>query len=286
MRGDLKTVLKGKLPCKAVASIYRSYDVIGDIAVIRIPEPVLSYGERIAQALLQHKNIKSVWRQSSPVSGDFRLRELEWIAGEKKTETIHKEYGCIFKLDIKECYFSPRLGFERMRIADNVREGDIIVNMFAGVGSYSIVIAKNSGARRIYSIDINPRAVEYMKENVLLNRVTAKVIPIEGDAETIIETKLRNSSDRILMPLPEKASEYVGAAISALKKTGHGWIHYYDFQHTKKEEELASKATVKLTRILEQLGVRFIIPNYRVVRQTGPKWYQIAIDVRIEGAHI
>ena len=88
-----------------------------------------------------HKRIKTVLRQASPVSGDFRLRKLEWIAGERKTETVHKEYGCILKVDLGKCYFSPRLSYERNRIAHQVQPGEVMVNMFAGVGSYSIVIA-------------------------------------------------------------------------------------------------------------------------------------------------
>ena len=101
MSGDLKSLLRDKLTSEEIAIVYKSYDVVGDIAVIRIPEPILGHRETIAEALmLQHKHVKAVWRQSSPVSGGFRLRELEWLRGEKDTETVHKEHGCLFKVDI------------------------------------------------------------------------------------------------------------------------------------------------------------------------------------------
>lgn len=285
MKGDLKAVLRGKLSPEELSLVYKSYDIIGDIAVIRVPEQLLPLSETITEALLlQHKHVKAVWRQSSPVSGDFRLRKLEWVAGEKKTETLYKEHQCLFKVDVKDCYFSPRLGFERMRIANLVRDNDVIVNMFAGVGSYSIIIAKHAKAAKIYSIDINPIAVRYMRENVLLNKVVDKVIPIEGDARTIIERKLESAADRVLMPLPEKANEYLDSALSAVKPQG-GWIHYYGFEHARKPENPIEKAKTKVAEKLKQQNVNFELPHSRTVRQTGPNWYQIAIDIQIKKQH-
>ncbi|MFP3985368.1 MAG: class I SAM-dependent methyltransferase [Candidatus Bathyarchaeia archaeon] len=282
MKGDLRAFLRKELLPEELSLLSKSYDIIGDIAVIRIPESLLIHGKAIAEALMaQHKHVKAVWRQSSPVSGNFRLRELEWVAGERKTETIHKEHGCLFKVDIKECYFSPRLGFERMRVAKLVGENDVVVNMFAGVGCYSIVIAKHSKVAQIYSVDINPVAVKYMHENVLLNKVVDKVSPLEGDAGTIIEQRLKNTANRVLMPLPEKAYEYLDSALSATKPQ-EGWIHYYDFEHAGKEEDPIEKVKAKIMEKLQQQKVDFQLALGRIVRQTGPNWYQIAIDVKVK----
>ncbi|MCW4052349.1 MAG: class I SAM-dependent methyltransferase family protein, partial [Candidatus Bathyarchaeota archaeon] len=156
MKGDLKALLRGKLTERELDLVFKSYDVIGDIAVIRIQEQLVRQSEEIAEALLQQKNINAVWRQSSPIHGKYRLRDLQWVAGEKKSITVHKEHGSLFKVDVEKCYFSPRLAFERIRIAKLVKDNEIIVNMYAGVGCYSITIAKHSETARIYSIDINP----------------------------------------------------------------------------------------------------------------------------------
>jgi tRNA (guanine37-N1)-methyltransferase len=282
MKGDLKAALEGKLSREELALVYKSYDVIGDIAVVRVPESLLPLGPTIAEALMQqHKHVKSVWRQSSPVSGDFRLRELEWVAGKRKTETVYREHGCLFKVDIRECYFSPRLGFERMRITKLVKEDEVVVNMFAGVGSYSIIIARQAKPAKVYSIDINPVAMKYMRENLLLNKVVDRVIAIEGDAEKIVEGELRNTADRVLMPLPEKAYEYLDTALLALKPDG-GWVHYYDFEHAKKGENPAEKVKAKITEKLKRESVSFEVSFGRTVRQTGPNWYQIALDIKIK----
>ncbi len=282
MKGDLKDALRGKLSPRELASVYKSYDVIGDIAIIRIPELLIPHSETIAKAMMQQqKHVKAVWRQASPVSGDFRLRKLKWVAGEKKTETVYKEHDCLFEVDIRQCYFSPRLAFERMRIASLVRENEVVVNMFAGVGSYSILIAKHSNVAKVYSIDINPVAIKYMRKNALLNKVISKVVPIEGDARMTIESRLENTADRVLMPLPEKAYKYLESALSAVKPKG-GWIHYYCFRHATKQEDPVEKARIRIAEKLTKNHVNFELALGRIVRQTGPNWYQVAIDIKVQ----
>jgi tRNA (guanine37-N1)-methyltransferase len=226
MKGSLRAQLRNKLEPTELELLHTSYDVVGDIAIIRVQETLKSQAQIIAQALFQsHKNIKTVLRQISPVAGDFRLRDLEWVGGEKKTETIHKEFGCFFKVDLERCYFSPRLSYERMRIATLIQPNEVIVNMFAGVGCYSIIIAKHSHPKRVYSIDINPTAFKFLKENARLNRVERQVLPILGSAKETIEAKLAGIADRVIMPLPQKAYEYIDAALLALKSR-KSTIHY------------------------------------------------------------
>jgi len=167
-----------------------------------------------------NKSVKTVLHQIAPVSGDLRLRKLEWVAGDRRTETLYREYGCLFNIDLAKCYFSPRLSFERMRIAQLVQAGEVVINMFAGVGCYSMIIARHSKAERVYSIDINPVAVEYIEENAKLNKVEDRVVSVEGDAKLIIEERLQSTADRVLMPLPKKAYEYLDCAVFALKPAG------------------------------------------------------------------
>jgi len=276
----LKTLLSEVLPPEEISHIYNSYDIVGDIAIIRLTGKSRKYSQIIADTIMKvHKNVRTVLAQTSPVHGDYRLRKLEHIAGEKRTTTIHRESGCLFSVDVDKCYFSPRLFYERMRIAKLVRDGETLVNMFAGVGCFSLVIAKHSNAAKIYSIDINPIAVQYMRENVKLNRAFGRVIPIEGDAKEIILKMLHGVADRVLMPLPEKALEHLPYALLALKECG-GWIHYYDFEHAIKGENAVEKVKLKAAQRLESLGVKFEIPFGRIVRTTGPNWYQIVLDIK------
>jgi len=281
MQRNLKVLLRDKLTPEELRNLYKSYDIVGDIAVIRVHECLKSKAAVVAEAIMKtHKRVKTVLLQTSPISGEFRLRDLEWVAGENKTETVHKEFGCLFKVDLKQVYFSPRLSYERRRIAELAKPNEVVVNLFAGVGCFSIIMAKFSKVAKVYSIDINPVAVQYMRENVLLNKVVGQVIPILGDAKEVVEKRLRSVADRVLMPLPEKAYEYLEQALIALKPLG-GYIHYYTFEHATKDESPVKKAETKASERLRKLKARFDISFGRVVRTTGPNWYQVVLDIKV-----
>jgi len=275
----LEKLLEEDLGAEKARVVPKSFDIVGDIAVIKVPDEIEEYKRAIAEAVMRaNKHVKTVLNQTSPVHGTLRLRGLEWIAGEKKTATIHREFGCVYKIDLAKAYFSPRLSYERNRIAVLVKPGEVVVNMFAGVGCYSVIIARKSEAEKIYSLDINSDAVGLMEENIKLNRVGYPVVPMRGDAREVIEENLRGVADRVLMPLPERAYDYIEAANVALKPEG-GWIHYYDFTHAKKEEDPKEKTAKRVSKRLEVLGLKFELRFSRVVRDVGPNWYQIALDI-------
>lgn len=281
MKRNLKKILSKFLAPEDLAYIYNSYDIVGDIAIIRFTDVYRKYSKKVAETILSlHKNVKTVLVQVCPINGDFRLRKLEHVAGKTKTATVHKESGCLFAIDLKKCYFSPRLSYERMRIAKLVKKREVIVNMFAGAGCFSIVIATHSDAAKVYSVDINPAALQFMRENTKLNKVYGKIIPILGDVKQVVEKKFYNLADRVLMPLPEKAFEYLPYAILTLKDIG-GWIHYYDFKHAKKNEDPVEKVKLKVAEKLISLNVTFDFPFSRVVRTIGPNWHQVVLDIYV-----
>jgi len=273
------------LPAQSdLKAFLRGFDIVGDIAIIKVPNNFGDKAKIIAKTIMEsHKNVRTVLRQVSPISGDLRLRNLEWVYGEEKTETVHREHGCLFKVDLARCYFSPRLSYEHIRVARQVKPDEVIVNMFAGVGGFSIVIAKHSRAKKIYSIDINPAAVQYMRINSDLNNVKDIMEPIEGDAKEVVISKLKGIADRVLMPLPEKAYEYLDYALMALKPQG-GIIHYYDFEHAEKGENPIEKIVRKVSSKLLILNVEFEILFSRIVRSVGPRWYQVVLDMLVKNA--
>ena len=265
------------------AGVYNSFDIIGDIAIVKLPDPSPANAQAVAEAIMsRHKGMKTVLIQSAKVSGDYRLRRLTHVAGENKTRTVHKESGCVFAVDVETCYFSPRLLLERWRIAQLVKPDEIVVNMFAGVGCFSIIIAKQVPSAKVYSIDVNPMAIQFMQENIRLNRVYGKVVPLLGDSKTIIENKFQRIADRVLMPLPEKALEYLPCAVSALK-AGGGWIHFHSFEYAGKTEDPEKKAKLKVAEKLGALGVDFEVPFSRVVRKVGPNWHHVVVDIYAKG---
>ena len=227
-----------------------------------------------------HKNVKAVFTPTTRIKGDYRIRELTLLAGENRTITLHKESGCIFKVDVEKCYFSPRLSYEHKRIAELVLPGEVIVNMFAGVGSFSVLVAKTQSQSKVYSIDLNPSAFVCMEENVEINGVGNQVYCLLGDSKEIVEEKLRHCADRVLLPLPEKALLYLPYALLALKKTG-GWIHYYDFQHALREEDPVEKTKIVVSQKLDSMSVSYAFVGSRIIRPTGPNWYQTVLDIQV-----
>ena len=156
----LKKALEDVLSEKETEELFSAFDQVGDIIIVRIPDSLLSKKKIIGETLLEQvKTAKSVFYQSSSVEGEFRTRDLEILAGEDKTETEYKEFGCRFLVDVKKAFFSPRLSTERDRIADLVQEGETVINMFGGVGMFSIIAAKRKKCT-VYNIDINPIAAK------------------------------------------------------------------------------------------------------------------------------
>ena len=272
----LKKALGGVLSEKESEELFSAFDQIGDIIVIRIPDSLISKKKIIGEKILEQvSTAKSVFYQSSDVEGDFRTRSLELVAGENRTETEYKEYGCRFIVDVEKAFFSPRLSTERERIANLVQNGDIVVNMFGGIGMFSIMAAKNKKCT-VYNIDINPIASKLCEKNITLNKLDGKVISINGDAVQIITDQLENKGDRTLMLLPERSDEFLEYAILATKN--NGIIHYYSHIHADKKQD-APKLSEQ--HYLEITKVKSEILNSKIVRAVGPRYYQTVVDVKI-----
>ncbi len=272
----LKKALKNVISEKENNELISAFDQIGEIIIVRIPDSLLSKKEIIGKALLEDvKIVRSVFYQSSAVSGDFRTRDLEIIAGEDNTETEYKEFGCKFTVDVKNAFFSPRLSTERERIANLIQNEEVMVNMFAGIGMFSIMAAKRKKCI-VYSLDINPAASKLCETNIGLNKLAGNVISVNGDTSEIIREQLINKSDRTLMLLPERSDEFLDSAINTTKDGGI--IHYYSHIHADKKIEagkLSEEHYLKVTPVKSE------ILHSKIVRAVGPRYYQTVVDIKI-----
>ena len=273
----LKKTLGSLLTQKESDELISAFDQIGNIIIVRIPDLLLPKKKLIGETLLEQvKCVKSVFHQSSSVEGEFRTRDLEILAGDDKTETEYKEFGCRFIVDVRKTFFSPRLSSERIRIAELVSDKEIIVNMFGGIGMFSIIAAKKKKCT-VYNIDINPDAVKFCQKNIAINKLVGNIVSVSGDASDVIRNKLENKSDRTLMLLPEKSDEFLNSAILATKN--NGIIHYYSHIHADKKldaPKLSEQHYLKIT------PVKSTILSSKIVRPVGPRFYQTVVDVKIE----
>ncbi len=278
-----------------------AYEIIGDIAVLTgAGDSITETNEqRVAHTILNlHKNIKVVAKRISPVEGVYRNRKLKILAGENRTETIHKENGCRYKLDPEKVYFNPSLAGERNRVAmqaeRNKNKNELIIDMFAGVGSFSIQIAKRAPQSIVTAIDINPDAIRYLHENMELNGVR-NIEPIEGDVSGIY-MKFENKANRIIMNLPKSAYMFLREALCMLHPEG-GMIHFYAVEEfypakggKKKSLEMAieitkAKVTAKLKEFCDEFHYQSLeLQEVRKVKPYAPYAYIIGVDAAIASA--
>ncbi len=275
----LAEILKDELDLLPLANLPRAFDVIGDIAIIEVPSDLESHKNVVGETILKtHKNIRVVLAKAGAVSGTYRLREFDFIAGERRTSTLYKEYGCSYYVDVAKAYFSPRLSHERHRVAHLVQKGETVVDLFAGVGPFAVLIAKMNNDARVYGIDINSEAVLLLKKNTRLNRVENRVYSIVGDARKVVNEKLFGIADRVIMNLPETASDFIDVACKALKPSG-GVVHFYGFIRLPKTIIDMQKCFNEAVERNDRKVITFQYSN--PVRATAPYEWQAVLDALI-----
>lgn len=289
----LKEVLIGKIPPDYFNLIPSSYDVIGSIAILEFEKPdqiknkdFIDYKRLVANAVINiNKNVKSVFEKKSKIKGSYRLRDFVYLSGENKTETVHKENNCVFHLDIKKTFFSPRLVYERRRISESrIKEGETIVDMFAGVGPFSIQIAQLNHVE-IHAFDLNPFAYSYLKKNLSSNRLDGMIFPYNINVRDLLNPtnqigeKLRNSVDRIIMNLPESSIDFIDVACFLMKTTG-GILHFYNFlEKSKLINETIKILEKKLSESNWFMEEKFFS---KIVKSYSPKTELFVIDLSIK----
>lgn len=271
---SLSELLAGKIPLELLAELPKSYDIIGDIIVIEdLPERLRPHGEAIGAALLQMYNgARTCLLKIGRVEGERRLPTYRLLAGRDKTCTVYTEHGVKMKIDLAKAYFSPRLAYERQRIAAMVKEGETVVDMFAGVGPFSLAIAKNVGAT-VHSIDINPDAVTLLADNISSNRLKGHIHAVCGDAAAV-SRGLSGTADRVVMNLPGSSLKFLRAAVSLLKPKG-GLIHIYFFSAEPDADRAASLVKDSLDGVCGQLEIKGV----RAVKEVAPRKWQYVADV-------
>jgi tRNA (guanine37-N1)-methyltransferase len=280
---SLEEVLKNKLNETELKLIPKSFDIIGSkekaVAIVEIPEELKQKEKLIAEAIMKlNKNVKSVLKKVSERKGELRLREYELLAGDVNTEVIHKEYGYLLKLDPQKVYFSPREATERQRIASQVKENETVLVMFSGIAPFAIAIAKKQPeVKKVYAIELNDIAHQYAIENVRINKLGHKIVLILGDVREVCK-KYYEKFDRIVMPLPLGAENFLDVAIACLKE--NGIIHFYSWG---KEPDLFSNALKLIEENCKKLNKKFEILSKRKVLPYKPRTYKICIEFKVQG---
>ena len=252
-----------------------SYDVIGDIAVLEVPEKYSKKAREIGLLLLESDSkLKAVFRKAGGREGRYRVTPLAHLAGEERTETVHIENGVRMKVDIAKEYFTPRLAAERKRVAGLVGDGEKVLVLFAGVGPYALAIAKRKDAE-VAGIELNPSAVRHFEESIGMNKLRGRVKVVKGDVKKAVPEMFRGFADRVLMPLPHSAEKFLPEAIMAVKKGGI--VHLYTIAE---KEGGAEKAWEAVLRAARKAGRGAEALRVKAVRPFSASLEQLAIDFR------
>jgi len=248
------------------------FDIIGDIAIFSTD----IIKEEAEKLLREHKNIKVVLKKVKEFSGKYRLSKYEFVVGEKRKETLYIESGIKLKLDVEKCYFSPRLNNERLRIAKQIKKGEDVLVMFSGVAPYPLVFANHSKARMIFGIELNKTAHKYALENLRLNKFN-NVVLYCGDVHDICKQfkKEKIKFDRIVMPLPKGAGDYLSDAFSVLKNKG--LVHFYSFAGAEELDKLKGGIKAKCLKLKKKIKILKLVK----CGQYAPRKFRVCVDFKI-----
>lgn len=309
--GDIKTLLSRVLGKDEIKELISSFDVIGDICIIKVPDSLVPREEIIANTILDvHPNIKVVAKILDFHSGKFRTQKLKILSGEKRFDTIHKENGIRLFMNVEHVYYSPRSATERLRVADQMADSETVLVCFSGAGPFVFVNQKNHPEINQTSIELNPEGILAQKKNLLLNKAVfrstkefrtlketaqtdkkpfdekkvlmdialKKIDIISGDVREVIpELKMKKSNfDRIIMPLPHTADEFLDLAFEVSKKGTI--IHLYDFLE---EDEIGIKNIEKINKIAKECSKKVEILDTIKCGQFSPKVFRICTDIKV-----
>lgn len=280
---SFKTVIKNQLSDEERERLKTSYDVVGDIAILEIDDDLRKKEKIIAESLLEtNQQINVVLRKQGAHFGIFRTQKMKHLAGEKRTETVHKENNILLKLDVEDVYFSTRQSTERKRIAQLVQEKEHVLVLFSGCAPFPCVIAKNAEPKYVCGVEINPTAHKYALENIKLNKFS-NVYLINEDAKKT-EKILKGFKDvpdfdvhfdRIVMPHPTSDISFLPEALFFAKKGTI--IHFYTFSH---EDEISNVHEKIKTVCMKHLLNVTILDTVRC-GQHSPHTYRICVDFKV-----
>jgi tRNA (guanine37-N1)-methyltransferase len=257
-----------------------SYERLGEIVILDEDDP--ERAAEIARAVMDSAlPARTVLNRASKIRGDLRVREWDVLAGDG-TETVHREYGFEYALDLAAVYFSPRLATDRRLVTEQVGEGERFLDMFAGVGPF-VIPAAARGARAV-GVDLNERAIEYLEENARRNDVADRVTAIQGDVRDLVAGSLDDDgrdlveyegwADRLVMNLPHSADEFLDTAVALAGE--ECVVHYYDIQH---EDDPFGPGERAIREAATDYAVS--VEERRVVRSYAPHELNVRLDVRL-----
>jgi tRNA wybutosine-synthesizing protein 2 len=279
-KDKLKEKLEGMLTSDELELLPRGFQTLGKVIILKLHPNLIKHKEVIA-----HKSMdllpamESVYLNKGIIKGSFRSPEnIEYVAGKEDPIVIHKEHGVSYKFDFTKIMFSQGNLAERKHLATLVKEGEIIVDMFAGIGYFSLPIAKIAKPRKIYCIEINPLSFKFLSENIKLNHLEDKITPINGDCkkEVLRLAKKGVRADRVIMGVFPAPKEYIKEALALVKEDST----FYHYEGVVDKDNYLSLYK-EFEEIVKGNQLRSKLVDKRFVKSYGPNLYHVVLDIHV-----
>ena len=270
----IKKSLSDDIPSDLLNYLPEKWEKIGNVLIIKLSKKLTNYKNIISREYAKNLICKTILNDVGGISGEYRKPNFELLFGLKNSETVHVENGVKFKLDPQQIMFSSGNMDERIRMSLISNTDEIVVDLFAGIGYFSIPLAIYSKPQRVYSCEINPVAYNYLCDNIVLNNVTSIVQPMLGDNKIVAPKDVAN---RVTMGFIDKTYKYLPTAINCLKNNT-GIIHYHDVY----PKELVPKKPIKtITEITESIDVKANVLKYHSIKSYAPGINHYVFDIEL-----
>lgn len=267
----LETDYRMLLPEEIRDILPNSYDNIGDVTIVKLVDELLPMKHEIGEALMKVSSNTRCVLLDSGVKGELRIRDLEIIAGKGPSETRHRESGVTIMTDPARVYYNPRLATERERVASMVKDGEVIIDMFAGVAPFPLTICRHAHPKIVYAIDLNHEAVEYAKQNIVINHFD-NIVAIEGDAREVIRTL--PIADRVVMNLPQIAQDFLPDALERTRSGGT--VHMHKIMERADSERFCEDLVAEM----KEKGLDCELSELRELKTYSPSASVYVLDIK------
>ena len=265
--------LEHGLPSELLDSIPPSYIRFGPTIILRFPPGIPKSCEQlIGEGWVRSLGSKTALKRSGIITGPFREPVMERLYG-PGGDITHPENGIWYTFDPERIMFSPGNHKERIRMASIDMSGETVVDMFAGIGYFSLPIALRSGARTVYACEINPASFEYLSRNIRKNRADT-IVPLQGDNR---EVAPEGVADRIIMGYVGTTHLFLEKALRCLRDKG-GIIHYHETCPLNHYPDSTERRIMEAARSGE-----WDISIWRMSREKkyGPRMVHVVADVHV-----
>ncbi len=261
---------EASLPSEVKARLPRRWEKVGEVLLLRFPQELRPHLEQVCRAYARVLGVKAILEMSGGISGTWREPKVELLWGDN-TETVHKENGVCYKLDLRKVMFSSGNIDERVRMSKASQPGEVVVDMFAGIGYFSLPIAVHSRPSRVYACEANPVAFAYLRENIRINEANI-VEPIQGDCR---EAAPEGVADRVILGYLEDTHIFLAKALRTLRSGG--WLHY----HEASPDGLAERLDRYLRKAAKSEGASVIGSTLRRIKSYAPGVSHYVLDAVI-----